>query len=105
MEIVRDQIKAELKFNGTYFTCSIPFAAVWGLTSERSEFAWWPQSTPEQVLSTLSQAPSQRQSDQTKPEAQNPKPMPATTSVEKTPVEDAQPSELPRGKPVLKRVK
>jgi stringent starvation protein B len=106
LDIKKDHLKAELKFNGDYFTCQIPLEAVWGITSEKSEFAWWPQSTPEQVLSSLSQRPGQNAADPgALDQSTGTVPSPATAANIKTPPEETPPPKQAPTRPVLKRVK
>lgn len=51
MEIERTLIKADLLFSGEYFTCQIPFDAIWALTSEEGEMRLWPEAMPEELKS------------------------------------------------------
>ena len=51
MEIERTHVKADLLFSGDYFTCQIPFAAIWALTSEEGEMRLWPEAMPEELKS------------------------------------------------------
>lgn len=46
-------ISAELLFKGNYFTCVIPYEALWGLTSAKGENLIWPFSVPDGVLQKL----------------------------------------------------
>jgi stringent starvation protein B len=53
LDISEEQISAELLFGGKYFTCKIPFDAIWGCTSEKGENFIWPENTPEDVLKSI----------------------------------------------------
>ncbi len=53
LEINEDRVAADLLFSGTYFTCVIPYEAIWGCTSEGGENIIWPESTPEEVLRNI----------------------------------------------------
>ena len=46
-------IRTELLFNDKYFTCVVPFEALWGMTSFRGQFLMWPESTPQEVFDTI----------------------------------------------------
>ena len=59
LEINEDGISAELLFGGSYFTCSIPYDALWGCTSEQGENIIWPESTPEEVLKGILETAAQ----------------------------------------------
>lgn len=89
LEINEDAICAELLFGGEYFSCVIPFEAVWGCTSETGENIIWPESTPEEVLQNLLETADSRSEK-------------AAEMSNKS--ADATPDELPR-KGHLKRVK
>lgn len=59
LELQEDKIRADLLFNGSYFTCLVPYANIWGVTDEFSKSTIWTESVPEKVLSALAQAPTQ----------------------------------------------
>lgn len=46
VELLEDRIEAELLFGGEYFTCIIPLAAVWGVTSSTGKNTFWLDSAP-----------------------------------------------------------
>lgn len=50
VEVQADKIIADLLFDHGYALCSIPLAAVWGVTSAAGKNFVWPQSTPVEVL-------------------------------------------------------
>lgn len=39
-----------LKFDGQYAQCSIPWAAIWGITSSDGENRVWPEDVPREVF-------------------------------------------------------
>ncbi|MCC6953735.1 MAG: hypothetical protein IT290_06430 [Deltaproteobacteria bacterium] len=49
-------ITTHLKFSGDYFQCVLPWEAVWGMTSERSQQQIWPRSAPEEILRAVAGA-------------------------------------------------
>lgn len=67
MEISETLVTAELLFGDTYFSCRIPLAAVWGLTSIRGQFLMWPESAPSEVLASLEQQAIERRSNEERP--------------------------------------
>ena len=46
-------VEAELLFANEYFTCRVPFEAIWGMTSSSGQMRMWPDDTPEEILSSL----------------------------------------------------
>jgi len=56
-------VESELLFGERYFTCKIPFVAIWGMTSMRGQFLMWPESAPAEVLATLEQQAQARKAD------------------------------------------
>ena len=70
MEISATGVSAELLFGETYFTCKVPFAAVWGMTSVKGQFLMWPESTPPEVLSTLERQSEERRNEALSAEAE-----------------------------------
>lgn len=53
LDISEEQVSADLLFGGKYFTCKIPYDAIWGCTSEKGENLIWPENTPEEVLKSI----------------------------------------------------
>ena len=53
MEVGEEQVCADLLFSGRYFSCVVPFAAVWGCTNEKGENIIWPESTTPEILKQL----------------------------------------------------
>ena len=54
--VVEDErFVADLLFGGDYFTCVVPFGAIWGLTSATGSNVMWPEDTPEEVREKLVQ--------------------------------------------------
>ena len=70
MTISPTEVSAELLFGERYFTCKVPFAAVWGMTSMRGQFLMWPESAPAEVLATLEQQAQARKADALAAEAE-----------------------------------
>jgi hypothetical protein len=54
------KVSAELLFGSTYFTCVIPWAAIWGASSIREEEYLWPDAAPPEIVE-LAMAQQQRQ--------------------------------------------
>jgi stringent starvation protein B len=59
MEVTTEKITAELLFNGSYNSCVIPLAAIWGCHSQRGNTAFWPESAPEGVVKSIMASASQ----------------------------------------------
>lgn len=57
MTLTEQHIEAELLFNGTYFTCTVPISAIWGVTSATNENVIWPEDAPSEVLKSLTTQP------------------------------------------------
>ncbi|NLF24307.1 MAG: hypothetical protein GX589_01440 [Deltaproteobacteria bacterium] len=53
------QITADLLFGGRYFTCIVPFEAIWGCTNENGESVIWPESTTSEILHQIAASPEQ----------------------------------------------
>ena len=64
LDLQADKVEVELLFDQRYFTCSIPMAAIWGMTGFSGENLLWPETTPEQVLKQLLQKEEIQSSDQ-----------------------------------------
>jgi hypothetical protein len=71
-----DGISAELLFGSSYFTCVLPWGAIWGASSMEGDEYIWSDAAPEQILE-LYLAEKARSSS--KP-AMTPPPPPATPS-------------------------
>jgi hypothetical protein len=48
-----DLIETELLFSGSYFTCKIPFASIWGLTSQQGKHLVWPAAAQEELRAII----------------------------------------------------
>jgi stringent starvation protein B len=46
MEIDNDKIVADLLFNGSYYTCIFPYAAIWSATGADNECIKWEEKSP-----------------------------------------------------------
>jgi hypothetical protein len=55
LTVEAERVVADLLFGANYFTCVIPFEAVWGLTSAAGSNVMWPDNTPLQVREKLVQ--------------------------------------------------
>ena len=53
MELTDENVIANLLFSGSYFTCIIPYEAIWGITNSKGENIFWPESTPKEVLEDI----------------------------------------------------
>lgn len=110
MEISASEVSAELLFGERYFTCRVPLAAVWGMTSLRGQFLMWPDSAPTEVLATLEQQAQARKAEALAAEAEDgAAPVPEKPS---EPQEPSSPENLPKGedtatkqRPKLRRIK
>ena len=58
MTISEEKIAADLIFGGSYFTCQIPFDAIWGATSDNGKTLFWPASAPKEVLEAMMTYPT-----------------------------------------------
>ena len=48
-----DEIVTDLLFGDTYFSCHIPYMAIWGVTSVDGNNMVWPENTPKEVLKNM----------------------------------------------------
>ena len=53
MEVLSDRIQTDLLFNGKYFSCTIPFEAIWGISGSGGENILWPEVAPQDILDTI----------------------------------------------------
>lgn len=53
IELKTSQIETDLLFGDRYFTCVIPFAAIWGATNCDGNNVIWPESTPAEILQKI----------------------------------------------------
>ena len=53
MVLEDSSIEAELRFNGQYFSCSIPYVCIWGVTDCKGKSTIWPSSAPPNILQEL----------------------------------------------------
>ena len=67
MEITEDRITADLLFGGRYFTCVVPFEALWGCSSEKGESIVWPGSTTPQIMQQVMSAAANPRTETAKP--------------------------------------
>ena len=72
MDVSKSEVTAELLFGEDYFSCKVPLASIWGMTSIRGQFLMWPESTPPEVLAGL-----EKQSEARRTEALASEPAPA----------------------------
>lgn len=61
-----DHIQADLLFDDDYFSCDIPFGAIWGATSAGGEEKIWPASLPEALVKQLSNPGSGKKNNSAK---------------------------------------
>jgi len=55
MKVEGERVVADLLFGDDYFTCVVPFAAVWGMTSAAGSNIMWPEDTPDAVREKIIQ--------------------------------------------------
>lgn len=48
-----EKIEADLLFGSTYFTCVVPFAAIWGASSASGSNIVWPEDAPQEVRAQI----------------------------------------------------
>lgn len=53
LELTEDLITTELRFDGNYFTCSVPLDAVWGCTTLANKNFLWPENIPPESLGSI----------------------------------------------------
>ena len=53
IELKVEQIETDLLFGDRYFSCVIPFAAIWGATNCDGNNVIWPESTPPEILQKI----------------------------------------------------
>lgn len=97
MQIKSDEIHAELLFGDNYFTCKVPYAAIWGVTSFKGQFLMWPESAPDEVLESMAKIEEKRRADQQQGVE------PAVENSEKVEPSDSAPKKS--GPPKLRRIK
>lgn len=85
-----NSIEAELRFSGQYFSCVMPYNAIWGVTDEHGKSTIWPSSAPKEVLKELLDAQVERS-------------QPKSSLAEVSPDKDSDFQEAQR--PLLRRVK
>jgi hypothetical protein len=85
LDVTRERVLAELLFE-EYFTCIVPLAVIWGMTSVKGETYIWPSAAPTNMQPAVSPA--------TKLATPN-------TAVEQTP--SSQPSDDTKSSPPKKR--
>jgi hypothetical protein len=51
--IEEELVETELLFSGSYFTCKIPFASIWGLTSQQGKHLVWPAAAQEELRAII----------------------------------------------------
>ncbi len=101
LDLTEHQIEAELLFDGGYYTCIVPYGAVWGVTDEKGESKIWPYSTPKELLQSLL---GQQNPAVATEETQERPQLSVASSQEKT--DSSAPSPKPKkGRPQLKRIK
>lgn len=58
IEIFGDKIVTNLLFDNEYFECSLPFEAIWGVTSVKGSNIVWPESAPQEILKKITETAS-----------------------------------------------
>jgi hypothetical protein len=53
LDIDLEHLEAELLFGNSYFSCKIPFDALWGVTASNGANTCWPADIPESLLSEV----------------------------------------------------
>lgn len=53
IELKTSQIETDLLFGDRYFSCVIPFVAIWGATNCDGNNVIWPESTPAEILQKI----------------------------------------------------
>ena len=53
IELKPSQIETDLLFGDRYFSCEIPFVAIWGATNCDGNNVIWPESTPAEILQKI----------------------------------------------------
>ena len=56
LEMEDSRINADLLFGSEYFSCRLPYEAIWGATSSEGKNSVWPESAPESVLKEIMKA-------------------------------------------------
>ena len=80
LEIGDDQIVADLLFSGRYFTCVVPFEALWGCSNEKGESIVWSEAATPEIMKQIAATPFNPQkkspvaSGKKKPGSNRPKP-------------------------------
>jgi stringent starvation protein B len=64
MQLKPEEVVAELLFGENYFTCKVPYPAIWGVTSFKGQFLMWPESAPDEVLESMAKIEEKRRADQ-----------------------------------------
>ncbi|MCB0333114.1 MAG: hypothetical protein KDD55_06415 [Bdellovibrionales bacterium] len=98
LELTENQIETELLFNEGYYPCTIPFAALWGVTDENGESKIWPYSTPKELLESILVSDEAKEHRPHKPQL--------SVATSHHPAEEAlSSSDQKKGRPQLKRIK
>lgn len=93
-------LEAELLFSNEYYTCKVPFDAIWAATSASGQMRMWPEDTPEEILASLSVPAGQTTKDRIEADAQDDEPdEPGVLP------DDNVPATPKRGRPTLRRIK
>lgn len=53
VELRDDRVEAELLFGSEYFSCLVPFEAIWGITDAAGKNFIWPETAPGDILTRL----------------------------------------------------
>ncbi len=53
LAVNEDKIVTDLLFNGSYFTCVIPYESIWGMTNPAGETMIWADAIPAEVYGSL----------------------------------------------------
>ncbi len=73
MFLGKETVRAELMFNGGYFSCIVPWEAIWGVTSLKGEGKVWIEAVPKGVFQELAKVMPQARAKSSSPE-EKPKP-------------------------------
>lgn len=73
LKVEAERLVADLLFGDDYFTCVVPFAAVWGMTSAAGSNIMWPDDTPKEVREKLVQPATPNRSETLESAADEPK--------------------------------
>lgn len=105
LDLTEDQIEAELLFDEGYYTCIIPYGAVWGVTDENGESKIWPYSTPKELLQSLLGQQNPAAAVEESAEESQERPQLSVASSQEKSESSSSPTQPKKGRPQLKRIK